>query len=175
MCSAPFSRFVLIILLFVSIGFSNIYSQAITPYTLNNGGGSSVSMDWSIGESVSIANFTTPNYFLNTGILQPSTNIVTAINEYGPAVYGNQINIAPNPTTNLFHFKGQFNQVGQLTIQVIDSKSSILLIQEAGIIFNNYQKDIFMDKFPSGIFYIKVFFKPTNGIVKTGIYKLIKL
>ena len=150
-------------------------AQSITPNTLNNGGGSVSIMDWNMGESVSIANFSTPNYFLNTGVLQPMTSIVTAINEYGPAVYGNQIMIGPNPTTNLVHFKGNFTQAGKLSIQVIDAKSSAILTHEAGIIISSYEKDIFMDSYPSGIFYIKVFFKPTNGLAKTGIYKIIKL
>ena len=150
-------------------------AQSITPNTLNNGGGSAVGMDWNMGESVSIANFSTPNYFLNTGVLQPMTSIVTAINEYGPAVYGNQIMIGPNPTTNLVHFKGNFTQAGKLSIQVIDAKSSVILTHEAGTIISSYEKDIFMDSYPSGIFYIKVFFKPTKGLAKTGIYKIIKL
>ena len=150
-------------------------AQSITPNTLNNGGGSAANMDWSMGESVSIANFSAPNYFLNTGVLQPFTTIVTAINEYGPAVYGNQIRIGPNPTTSLVHFKGQFIQSGKLSIQVLDAKSSVILTHDAGTIISSYEKDIFMDSYPSGIFYVKVFFKPTNGLVKTGIYKIIKL
>jgi len=162
-------------LLIISLFPANLRAQSITPNTLNNGGGSAVGMDWNMGESVSIANFSTPNYFLNTGVLQPMTSIVTAINEYGPAVYGNQIMIGPNPTTNLVHFKGNFTQAGKLSIQVIDAKSSLILTHEAGTIISSYEKDIFMDSYPSGIFYIKVFFKPTNGLAKTGIYKIIKL
>jgi len=150
-------------------------AQSITPNTLNNGGGTMVNMDWNMGESVSIANFSTPNYFLNTGVLQPMTSIVTAINEYGPAVYGNQIMIGPNPTTNLVHFKGNFTQAGKLSIQVIDAKSSVILTHEAGTIISSYEKDIFMDSYNSGIFYVKVYFKPTNGLDKSGIYKIIKL
>ena len=155
--------------------YTSLNSQSITPNTLNNGGGSAGSMDWNMGESVSIANFSAPNYFLNTGVLQPFTTIVTAINEYGPAVYGNQITIGPNPTTNLVHFKGNFTQAGKLLIQVIDAKSSVILTLDAGTIISSYEKDIFMDSYPSGIFYIKVFFKPANGLAKSGIYKIIKL
>jgi len=164
------------LLSFITISFPiTICAQSITPYTFNNGGGSASSIEWSIGESVSIANFTTPNYLLNTGLLQPLTNVVTSINEYGPVVYGHQITISPNPTTDLVHFKGQFNQMGRLSFQVIDSKSSILLTHEAGTNIINYEKDIFMDNYPSGIFYIKVIFKPTNGIIKTGVFKIVKL
>jgi len=164
------------LLSFIAISFPLIIcAQSITPYTFNNGGGSALSIEWSIGESVSIANFTTPNYMLNTGLLQPLTNLVTTINDYGPVVYAHQITISPNPTTDLVHLKGQFNQMGRLSFQVIDSKSSILLTHEAGTNIISYEKDIFMDHYPSGIFYIKVIFKPTNGIIKTGIFKIVKL
>ena len=161
--------------LFISLFVNNLYSQSITPYTLSNGGGSSATMEWSMGESVSIANFIASGYSLNTGVLQPMTSIVTAINEYGPAVFGNQITIGPNPTSNLLHIKARFNQVGSLSIQLIDAKSAIVFTQEAGTIFSSYEKDILMENYPSGIFYMKVFFKPITGIAKTGIYKIIKL
>ena len=166
-----FSLFFLFSFLFVN----NLYSQSITPYTLSNGGGSSATMEWSIGESVSIANFIASGYSLNTGVLQPMTSIVTAINVYGPSVFGTQITIGPNPTSNLLHIKARFSQVGSLSLQLIDAKSSIMFTQDAGTIFSTYDKDILMENYPSGIFYMKVYFKPITGIAKTGIYKIIKL
>ena len=161
--------------LFISLFVNNLYSQSITPYTLSNGGGSSATMEWSMGESVSITNFIASGYTLNTGVLQPMTSIVTAINEYGPSVFGTQITIGPNPTSNLLHIKARFNQVGSLSFQLIDAKSAIVFTQEAGTIFSSYEKDILLEKYPSGIFYMKVNFKPNIGNVKTGIYKIIKL
>lgn len=155
--------------------FNVVNGQAITPYTLNNGGGSSSFLEWSLTESVSVASFIAPGYFLNTGVLQPNTNVVTSINEYGPSVFGSQIIIGPNPTSNLLHIKARFNQVGTLSFQLIDAKSTIVFTQEAGTIFSNYDKDILMENYPSGLFYMKVYFKPSTGITKTGIYKIIKL
>ena len=155
--------------------FNLVNGQVISPNTLNNGGGYSSSMEWSIGESVSIANFIASGYSLNTGGLQPITSIVTAINEYGPSVFGSQITIGPNPTANLLHIKARFNQVGTLSFQLIDAKSTIVFTQEAGTIFSSYEKDVFMENYPSGVFYMKVFFKPSTGNTKTGIYKIIKL
>jgi hypothetical protein len=155
--------------------FNLVNGQVISPNTLNNGGGYSSSMEWSIGESVSIANFIASGYSLNTGGLQPMTSIVTAINEYGPAVFGTQITIGPNPTSNLLHIKARFNQVGTLSFQLIDAKSTIVFTQEAGTIFSSYEKDVLMENYPSGVFYMKVFFKPSTGNTKTGIYKIIKL
>jgi hypothetical protein len=161
--------------LFSLLTVNNLYSQTITPHAMNNGGGYSSTMEWSLCESVSIANFITSGYSLNTGVLQPMTSIVTAINEYGPAVFGNQITIGPNPTSNLLHIKARFNQAGNLTYQLIDAKSTIVFTQEAGTIFSSYDKDILMENYPSGIFYMKVYFKPSTGNAKTGIYKIIKL
>jgi len=154
---------------------TKIHSQSISPYAINNGGGSSGSMEWSIGESVSIANFIASGYSLNTGLLQPMTNIVTSINEYGPAVFGNQITMGPNPTSNLLHVKARFNQVGTLSFQLMDAKSTLVFTHEVGTIFSSYDKDILMENYPSGIFYMKVYFKPITGNAKTGIYKIIKL
>ena len=150
----------LLFFLFSLLTVNNLYSQSITPYAINNGGEYSNSMEWSLGESVSIANFIASGYSLNTGVLQPMTSIVTAINEYGPAVFGTQITIGPNPTSNLLHIKARFNQVGSLSLQLIDAKSSIMFTQDAVTIFSSYDKDILMENYPSGIFYMKVDFKP---------------
>ena len=164
------------ILFFLLILSTSILSaQSITPYTLNNGGGYSTSMEWSMGESVSIANFIASGYSLNTGVLQPVTSFVTSNNENGPAVFGTQITIGPNPTTNLLHIKARINQVGNLSLQLLDANSAIVFTQEAGTISSSYEKDISMESYPSGIFYMKIYFKPIAGIAKKGIYKIIKL
>jgi hypothetical protein len=73
------------------------------------------------------------------------------------------------------HLKGQFNEMGRLSFQVIDSKSFVLLTHEAGTNVSSYEKDILLDNYPSGIFYIKVIFKPNYGIIKTGVFKIVKL
>ena len=151
------------------------YCQSITPQTLNNGGGSSSFLEWSLTESVSVASFIAPGFSLNTGVLQPNTNVVTSINEYGPAVFGSQITIGPNPTMSLLHFKARFAEVGRLSIQLMDAKSAIVLTQDVGTIFSSYEKNISLDDYPSGVFYLKVYFKTIVGNIKTGIYKVIKL
>jgi hypothetical protein len=166
-----------LIFLFITFlsNFTEAKAQSISPYTYNNGGGYFSAMEWSIGESVSIANFLASGYSLNTGVLQPMTSIVTAINEFGPAVFGTQITIGPNPTNNLLHIKARFNQAGSLSFQLIDAKSTIVFTNEVGTIFSSFEKDFFMENYPSGVFYMKVFFKPSTGNTKTGIYKIIKL
>ena len=168
-------KYWLIIILVYCIFPSHLNAQSITPQTFNNGGGSSSFLEWSLTESVSVASFIAPGFSLNTGVLQPNTNVVTSINEYGPTVFGSQITIGPNPTMSLLHFKARFAEVGRLSIQLIDAKSAIVLTQDIGTIFSSYEKNISLEDYPSGVFYLKVYFKSIVGNTKTGIYKVIKL
>lgn len=169
-------KFKLLCLLFWSnLSFNQLKGQSITPYALNNGGGFSATMDWSMGESASIAHFVTNGYSLNTGVLQPLTNIVTTINEYGPSVFGNKIAIGPNPATNFIILKARFNEVGNLSLQLLDAKLALIVTHESGTIYSSYEKNLPMSNYPSGVYYLKVYFKPISGAAKTGIYKIIKL
>ena len=163
----------LIVLLSLLLG-TNITAQSISLYTFNNGGGSSSTMEWSIAESVSIAYFTSTAYTLNTGVLQPLIGNVTSIPS-GPAVFGNQITIGPNPTSNMLKIKAMFYESGNLSFQIFNSKSILVLNQDAGFIFNAYEKEFILKDFPSGLFYVRIYFKPRSGIAKTGVYKIIKL
>ena len=152
-----------------------IHAQTISPYTINNGGGFSSSIEWSLGESVSIAHFISSNLSLNTGVLQPLSTVVTSINEFGPAVFGNEIIIGPNPTINKLQLKANLSQIGKITVQLIDTKSIILHTTESGAMINNYNQEWQLEKYPAGVFYLRVIFKPVTGAIKTGIYKIIKL
>ena len=97
--------FIVAIFLFPSI----INAQTLSPYAFNSGGGYSNTTEWSIGESVSIANFISYGYSLNTGVLQPITNVTTGIEDYGPVVFGDKIMMGPNPTSKLLHIKASLN------------------------------------------------------------------
>jgi hypothetical protein len=164
-----------IMLIQISIVRPDLNAQTIAPYAINNGGGFSSSIEWSMGESVSIAHFISASYSLNTGLLQPSTTIVTSINEFGPAVFGNEIFIGPNPAINMLQFRANLSQTGKMTIQLIDTKSVILQTVESGSMVNSYIKELQLENYPAGLFYVRVLFKPFNGVAKSGIYKIIKL
>lgn len=163
------------IILLISLLGTTVSAQSISLFTLNNGGGFNNTTEWSIGESVSIAYFTSAGSTLNTGVLQPTTSFFTGINEYGPLVFGHQITIGPNPTSNLLRIKAKFDQSGNLSFQILDSKSTLVLSQDAGLVFSTYDKELILNDFASGIFYVRVYFKLLSGTIKTGIYKIVKL
>jgi hypothetical protein len=170
-CINKFSIIILATFLFPS----TTNAQSLSPFTFNNGGGYSNTLDWSVGESVSIAHFTSFGYSLNTGVLQPTTSITTAIEEYGPVVFGDKIIMGPNPTSKLLHIKASFNELGEISFQMFDSKSNNVLSYYGGTIFSTYDKDLYLENLPAGIYYMRVSFKSSIGKAKTGIYKIIKL
>jgi hypothetical protein len=100
---------------------------------------------------------------------------VTSIKEFGPSVFGNQVVMGPNPVLTTLNFKAQFTQTGQLSIQLLDAKSKVVFTKQAGSIWNQFQTSIPMENFVSGLYYVKVDYKLTNGTVQTGVYKIIKL
>lgn len=152
-------------------------SQTLTPYVLNMGGGYSDSfkMEWSIGESASISNFLNSKNGLNTGVLQPKNRNLKATNPNGPAVFGNQINIYPNVTSNIVYFKGNFITPGNLEIELVQNNSLVITTHNPGKVFGNYQTSFSLEQYPDGFFYIKVYFKSELSNIKVGIYKIIKV
>ena len=166
---------IIIVIVFICFSWTQISAQTINLYTFNNGGGFNNTTEWSIGESVSIASFSSTGYILTTGVLQPLTSLSTGINEYGPLVFGHQITIGPNPTSNLLRIKTIFNEPGNLSFQILDSKSALVINQDAGLIFSTYNKELMLNDLPSGVFYVRVYFKPMSGKIKTGVYKIIKI
>lgn len=153
-------------------------SQSVHPLILNTGGNSvgnfSNYLEFSIGESASIGFFSSGGYILNTGVLQPLNNLVTGPIELGPAGFGNQLSIGPNPTSNRIHIKTLFNQAGTITFMITDSKAAILYTNEVGTVSGNYEKEFYLQHYPAGVYYIQVYFKPPNSVAKSAIYKIIK-
>ena len=152
-----------------------INAQTLSPYSFNSGGGYSNETEWSIGESVSIAHFISFGYSLNTGVLQPITTLTTGIKDYGPVVFGDKIIMGPNPTSKVLRIKARFNETGEISFQMFDSKSNNVLSYNGGSIFSIYEKDLYLENLPAGSYYMRVSFKPSNGKAKMGIYKIIKL
>ncbi len=156
--------------------FTNIKAQIASPLILNVGGGYSSNLDWNIGEHASIAFFISSNGLsLNTGFLQPSIHSVSNVDDPGFFTFADQLSLGPNPTSNLLHVKAPFKELGNCSIQLVDARSNILLIKEIRQSADAYETDIYLEKYHAGIYYLKVFFKPNIGVLKSMIYKIIKL
>jgi len=153
----------------------NVLAQSITPSTINNGGGFSTTLEWSIGESASISNFTSPTHFLNTGVLQPIA-IENKGNNGNSSDLGIVVTIGPNPTNDLVHLKLKFKELGHLLLQLTDAKSALVFSKEVEITNNNsYENDLRMEQYAAGVYFLRVYFKSTSGNTKTAIYKIVKI
>lgn len=154
-------------------------AQTISPVIQNIGGSigqqSEYRLDFSIGELSSIQYFVSPNNStLSTGFFQSFTSLVTGINNIA-IIESNQVNITPNPVLNIFKIKTFFQKPGDIQFQIIDVLSNQKYISQSLRIQGNYEQLINIEKYPSGVYYIKVFFKPTNGVSQGGVFKIIKL
>jgi len=153
----------------------NVFGQSITPSTINNGGGFSTTLEWSIGESASIANFTSATHLLNTGVLQPIT-IENKGNNGNSSDLGIVVTIGPNPTNDLVHLKLKFKELGHLLLQLTDAKSALVFSKEVEITNNNsYENDLRMEQYAAGVYFLRVYFKSTSGNEKKAIYKIVKI
>ena len=154
----------------------NVLAQSITPSTINNGGGFSTTLEWSIGESSSIANFTSATHLLNTGVLQPITIGSNSGNNGNSSDLGIVVTIGPNPTNDLVHLKLKFKELGHLLLQLTDAKSALVFSKEVEITNNNsYENELTMEQYSAGVYFLRVYFKSTSGNTKTAIYKIVKI
>jgi len=155
--------------------YPDLLAQSITPSTINNGGGFSTTLEWSIGESASIANFTSATHLLNTGVLQPIT-IENKGNTGNSSDLGIVVTIGPNPTNDLVHLKLKFKELGHLLLQLTDAKSALVFSKEVEITTNNsYENDLRMEQYAAGVYFLRVYFKSTSGNEKKAIYKIVKI
>jgi hypothetical protein len=159
---------------------SNLNSQSITPFTVNIAGFTAQKSGYSItvstGEAISITNFTSPNgASLNSGFLQNNPPIVTSINDVLSVIGNDEIMITPNPTKTTTNLYAKFNKPGNLQYQILDVASKQLFRSPSANYLNAKQTIVDLTPYPAGVYYIQVLFKPTTGIMKSGIYKIIKL
>jgi hypothetical protein len=155
-------------------------AQSITPFTVNIAGftvqksGSSLTV--STGEAISITNFSSPNgVSLNSGFLQNNPPIVTSFNDVLSNIGNDEIIITPNPTKNSSIIYASFKKPGNFQFQILDVASKQLFRSPTASYLIAKQTIVDFTPYPAGVYYIQVLFKPVSGIMKSGIYKIIKL
>lgn len=155
-------------------------TQNITPVTQNIAGysgygTSNFTLTFSVGEMASIVHYIgTDKSTLSTGFLQSFTPIVTGIDELVYIKPG-AIIIAPNPVINLMHLTASFLKPGQFEFNIVDASSNLKYQSIAYTIYEHLNTTLDIQNYVSGVYYIRVLFKPNIGAPEYGIYKIIKL
>jgi hypothetical protein len=159
---------------------NNLYSQSITPFTINIAGFTATQNGYSLtistGETISITNFIAPNgESLSSGFLQNNPPLVTGIEDLLSRIGDNEVSISPNPTSTITNLITNFAVSGQMQFQILDLGSKIMFRSQVQTAINAKRTEVALTNYPAGVYYILVFFKPNSGNSKTGIYKIIKL
>lgn len=153
--------------------------QSLKPMVLNSAGkhvtDPLLQLEWSLGESSVIRPFIQTQVHLNTGFLQPLSQVVTGIENLNALLSSQQIQIAPNPAIDHILIQGQFDVPGQVQIRLLDFNMQTIQ-RLAPIVFSTqFSKSLNMSALASGSYFVQILFVDTMGKQKSGVYKIIKL
>lgn len=160
-------------LLFISV--LRAPAQSISPSIINVGGVTSKTLDYSIGESASVAFFQITNKFsLSSGFIQSFTPLVTGIVN---RVFeeGEKMVLAPNPATNYVRLKGGLAKPGFVEFHLIDLQGRYLDTYSRTYYINYIDKEINTSQLLGGTYFIQLIYSSSDGIKQALSLKFIKI
>ena len=165
--------------LFLLAPFFNTFCQSISPQTINVGGkanaASDFSLDYSIGESSSIALFKfSDNSSLSTGVLQSFTPLVTGITNLS-FTEGESITVSPNPTSQNLRIKGLLNRPGFIEFHLVDVNGRVMTIDPRSYYINYFDKEFNVSSFNEGVYFIRLLYQSIDSDTKSAVFKFIKI
>ena len=155
------------------------FGQSISPQTVNVGGNytsvSGFSLDYSIGESASIALFKfSDNSSLSTGVLQSFTPLVTGLIDLS-FTEGENITLSPNPASTNLRIKGLLNRPGFIEFHVVDVNGRVMSIDPKSYYINYFEKEFNVSSFNEGIYFIRLMYQSMDADTKSAVFKFIKI
>lgn len=159
-------RIIAIIFSIVSI---NAFSQIVSPELFTSSGdnfkNNDLELDWSIGE-IMIETYSNADNSLTQGFHQPKYEVTTRIDKISKDNF--EINIFPNPTSELINLqtKGSVNQ--KLTYKLIDLQGKLLI--EKSVKTTNEQ--INMSNLSQSIYLLKI---STENGKQVSVFKIQKI
>ena len=165
--------------LFLLAPIFNTFSQSISPQTINVGGkatsASGLSLDYSIGESASIALFKfSDNSSLSTGVLQSFTPLVTGITNLS-FTEGESITVSPNPASQNLRIKGLLNRPGFIEFHLVDVNGRVMTIDPRSYYINYFDKEFNVTSFNEGVYFIRLLYQSIDSDTKSAVFKFIKI
>jgi hypothetical protein len=124
---------------------------------------SSFTLDYSIGESASIAFFKfSDNSSLSTGVLQSFTPLITGIVDLS-FTEGDNITVSPNPASQNIRIKGILNQPGFVEFHLVDVNGRVLLINPKSYYINYFEREFNVSSFNDGVHFIRLMYQSIDG------------
>ena len=150
-------------------------AQSISPITINVGGGVSKSLDYSIGESTSIAYFQSTNQIsLSSGFIQSFTPLITGIVN---RVFeeGEEFVLFPNPSTNFVRIKGALSKPGFVEFHLIDQQGRILDTYPTTYYINYLEKEINISHLQGGTYFIRLIYSSSDDLKQSLSFKFSRI
>jgi len=150
-------------------------AQSISPLSINAGGSAGKNLDYSIGESASIAYFQINNQgSLSMGFIQSFTPLVTGIvNQVFEE--GDGLTLSPNPASEYIRLKGALSKPGFFEFHLLDLQGRILETYLSTYYINYLEKEIKVNHLTGGTYFIRLIYSSTDGINQTSSFKFIKI
>jgi len=150
-------------------------AQSISPLSINAGGSAGKNLDYSIGESASIAYFQINNQgSLSTGFIQSFTPLVTGIiNQVFEE--GDGLTLSPNPATDYVRLKGALSKPGFYEFNLIDIQGQILETYLSTYYINYLEKKINISHLQGGTYFVRLIYSSPDGFKQAISFKFIKI
>ena len=150
-------------------------AQSISPFTINVGGVINSNLNYSIGESASIAYFQSSNQLtLSSGFIQSFTPLVTGI-VIRVFEEGEKMVLSPNPATDYIRLKGGLAKPGFVEFHLIDLQGHILDTYPTTYYINYLEKEINISHMQGGTYFIRLIYSSSDGIKQALSFKFIKI
>ncbi len=159
----------------ILLGYFSSSAQNISPITINVGGAATKSLDFSIGESASIAYFQSTNQIsLSSGFIQSFTPLVTGIVN---RVFeeGEEFGLFPNPASDFVRLKGALSKPGFVEFHLIDLQGRILDTFPATYYINYLEKEINISHLQGGTYFIRLIYSSPDGIKQALSFKFSRI
>ncbi len=150
-------------------------AQSISPITINVGGAATKSLDYSIGESASIAYFQSSNQIsLSSGFIQSFTPLVTGIVN---RVFeeGEEFILFPNPATDFVRLKGALSKPGFVEFHLIDQQGRILETYPTTYYINYLEKEINISHLQGGTYFIRLIYSSSDDLKQSLSFKFSRI
>ena len=135
--------------------------------TGSSSSGSSLQLEWSMGEQLSIQQFTAGSLIITTGILQGSLVKIT-----DPSINA-EIKLLPNPANAFFNASFQFTKNGKMHLQIFDMAGKKLSAFSKDYAAGIYSERFTTSQLPGGTYIVQVLFITDTGESQKGSYKMI--
>ena len=160
---------------FLFIACFSASAQSISPFTINVGGATNKTLDYSIGESASIAYLQNNTQLsLSTGFIQSFTPLITGIiNQVFEE--GEGLTLSPNPASERIHLKGELSRPGFFEFHLIDIQGRILETYPSTYYINYLDKEINVTQLMGGTYFIRLIYSSPDGVNQSTSFKFSRI